>query len=239
MDPGAHRGGRGTTGYHAAMLRTDVDAVISEVLRDRRLLDHRFYRRWEAGTLAPGELAAYASQYRYFEAALPDVLAQVEGQLEDARARALVRANLDDERAEPAPHLEMFDRFADAAGADTATPPTDATTALVGLYTGTARTAPVAALAALAAYEVQAPEIAATKAHGLRLRYGFDADGTRFWDVHSGVDELHGRWMVEAVARLTDDHAALESAATAAASAWWAFLDEREAAAPAASAGSR
>ena len=26
----------------------------------KRLLDHPFYRRWEAGTLARGELAAYA-----------------------------------------------------------------------------------------------------------------------------------------------------------------------------------
>ena len=59
------------------MLRTEIDAVLVEVLRDRRLLAHPFYRRWEAGTLERGELAAYAAQYRHFEAALPDVLERV------------------------------------------------------------------------------------------------------------------------------------------------------------------
>ena len=60
------------SGYDPGMLRTDVDAILVEVLRDRRLLAHPFYRRWEAGTLERAELAAYAAQYRHFEAALPD-----------------------------------------------------------------------------------------------------------------------------------------------------------------------
>ncbi len=49
----------------------------------KRLLDHPFYRRWEAGTLARGELAAYAEQYRHIEAALPEVLRRVASNLPD------------------------------------------------------------------------------------------------------------------------------------------------------------
>ena len=66
------------------MLRTEIDAILCEVLRDRRLLAHPFYRRWEAGTLQPGELGAYAAQYRHFEAALPDVLEAVVQRVDDA-----------------------------------------------------------------------------------------------------------------------------------------------------------
>jgi pyrroloquinoline-quinone synthase len=214
------------------MLRTEIDAVLVEVLRDRRLLAHPFYRRWEAGTLQRAELAAYAAQYRHFEAALPDVLEQVVAQVTDPTARAFVQANLDDERGVPAPHLELFDGFAQAVGAPTDADAAPATTALVGLYSAVADESPVAALAALAAYEVQASEIAASKADGLRARYGVTESGTRFWDVHSDADEAHGEWIVEALAALAPDPEEVRAAATAAASAWWAFLDEREAAAP-------
>ena len=214
-----------------AMLRTEIDAVLVEVLRDRRLLAHPFYRRWEAGTLQRAELAAYAAQYRHFEAALPDILEQVVAHVHDPTARALVQANLDDELGVPAPHLELFEGFAHAVGAPAGADAGPATTALVGLYSTVAEESPVAALAALAAYEVQASEIAASKADGLRARYGVTESGTRFWDVHSDADEAHGEWIVEALGALASDPDEVRDAAAAAASAWWAVLDEREAAA--------
>jgi len=214
------------------MLRTEIDAVLVEVLRDRRLLAHPFYRRWEAGTLQPGELGAYAAQYRHFEAALPDVLHAVVQRVDDPKARGLVQANLDDERGVPAPHLELFDAFARSVDSPDDADASPATAALVSLYRAAAEESPVTALAALAAYEVQASEVASSKAEGLRLRYGVTEDGTRFWDVHSGVDEVHGAWIVEALADLAIDADEVRRAASSAAEAWWAFLDEREAAAP-------
>jgi len=218
------------------MLREDIETVLVEVLRDRRLLAHPFYRRWEAGTLDRAELAAYAAQYRHFEAALPGVLERVVEGVDDPTARRLVQANLDDERGVPAPHLELFDDFAAAVGAPADVEATPATAALVDMYRDVAHASPVAALAALAAYEVQASEIAASKADGLRARYGVDDAGTRFWDVHSGADEVHGAWIVEALATIATDPGEVSSAATSAAEAWWALLDEREAAKPTAGA---
>jgi pyrroloquinoline-quinone synthase len=224
----------GERGTMPSMLRTEIDAVLVEVLRDRRLLAHPFYRRWEAGTLERAELGAYAAQYRHFEAALPGVLENVLSRIGDPTARRLVQANLDDERGVPAPHLDLFEEFAQAVGAPAGSEATTATAALVGLYESVAEGSPVAALAALAAYEVQASEIAVSKADGLRARYGVPAAGTRFWDVHGDADEAHGDWMVEALGALAVDSDEVRRAADAAASAWWAFLDEREAARPAA-----
>jgi len=213
------------------MLRTELDALLDDILSSRRLLAHPFYRRWEAGTLQPGELATYAAQYRHFEAALPVVLERIAAALPDGRARQLVEDNLADERGVPAPHLELFDSFADAVGA-VPTDMTPATRALVDLYLSAADASPVAALSAVAAYEVQAPDIAVSKAEGLRSRYGLDDNGTRFWDVHAGIDEGHGAWMLEALGELSDGPHDVAAPATAAADAWWAFLDEREAEAP-------
>lgn len=218
------------------MLRSALDDLLDDSLQDRRLLEHTFYRRWEAGELHPAELAAYAAQYRHFEALLPDVLAGVVAALPDGRARDLVQANLDDERGTPEPHLSLFDEFATAVGAPCDAPASPAMTALVASYDRAAGD-PAAALAAVAAYEVQAPSIARSKAEGLRLRYGLTAAQTRFWDVHGTMDQDHAAWSLDALAALPADEQTVRTAVRTAADAWWAFLDERQEAAAALGAG--
>jgi pyrroloquinoline-quinone synthase len=214
---------------------TDMEAVIATAIGGRRLLDHPFYQRWLEGTLDKDELAAYAAQYRYFEAQLPSFLGAVLEQLPEGRARELVAANLSDELSEPAPHLELFDSFATAVGA-TPDPSTPATEALVACYARWAGAPAAAAIGALATYEVQAAEVAASKAAGLRDRFGLDAEATEFWDVHASVDVDHATWVLEALGELTgndaESAALVQVAAEETAAAWWGFLDEREACRP-------
>lgn len=219
-------------GYAAGMHRDEVDHVIAGALQGRRLLDHPFYRRWEAGTLAPGELAAYAEQYRTVERALPGVLAGVAERLPEGEARDLVAANLADELSAPEPHATLFESFASAVGARAAAPASPATDRLVGLQRSAVAAGPASALAVLAAYEVQAAEVAVTKAAGLARHWGLDAAGTRFWDVHAGMEAAHATWSLDALALLGADAATVHDAARAGACAWWEFLDEREALAP-------
>jgi pyrroloquinoline quinone (PQQ) biosynthesis protein C len=206
------------------------DALMTAV-EGRRLLEHPFYQRWEAGTLVDGELAAYAEQYRIIERELPVTLAAIASQLTVGTARQLVEGNLADELGTPAPHAVLFESFAQAAGAAADVPASPATQALVSAVRAAAATDPVAALAMVAAYEVQAADIAASKADGLRRHYGMDAEGTRFWDVHVTQEVEHAGWSVDALADLvTDaDADAVHDAARVAADAWWAFLNEREA----------
>src|ERR1700728_1517364 len=90
--------------------------VLAEAIVGRHLLTHPFYRRWEAGTLAEGELAAYAEQSRHIERELPVTLAAIADALPEGRARKLVEANLADELGSPEPHVELFEAFALAAG---------------------------------------------------------------------------------------------------------------------------
>src|SRR6202034_1268271 len=97
--------------------------VLAEAIVGRHLLTHPFYRRWEAGTLAEGELAAYAEQYRHIERELPVTLAAIAAALPEGRARQLVEANLADELGSPEPHVQLFESFARPAGAAPAAPP--------------------------------------------------------------------------------------------------------------------
>lgn len=212
------------------MTKIDPRSVLDQAARQRRLLDHPFYRAWEAGELAKGDLADYAAQYRHVEQILLVALEATATMLPAGHARQLVEANLADERSRPRPHLELFDAFAAAVDADITTPASPGTTHLVSAYHDAAQAGPVAALAVIGAYEVQAAEVASTKAASLRCQYGLDSAGTEFWDVHALLEDSHGNWTAEAITDLSPAHEDISPYAEASAAAWWIFLDEREAA---------
>jgi pyrroloquinoline quinone (PQQ) biosynthesis protein C len=217
-----------------AMPTDRIQQVLAEAIVGRHLLTHPFYRRWEAGTLTGGELASYAEQYRHIERAFPGSLAAIAAQLPEGEARRLVEANLADECGKPAPHIELFESFADAAGAAADVAPTPSTAAMLALVRTAVAMDPVAALSMVAAYEVQASDIAASKADGLRTHYGMDGDGTFFWDVHRTQEVEHAGWTMEALEALNADPVVVQAAATVSADSWWLFLSEREEMAPAA-----
>jgi pyrroloquinoline-quinone synthase len=209
-----------------------IREVLAEAIVGRHLLTHPFYRRWEAGTLAEGELASYAEQYRHIERELPVTLAAIAAALPEGRARELVEANLADELGTPEPHTQLFESFATAAGAAPGAPATPSTAALLALVRTAAATDPAAALAMVAAYEVQAADIAASKADGLVRHYGMDEAGTRFWDVHRTQELDHAGWSIDALAELGADPDVVQAGATVSADSWWLFLSEREELAP-------
>lgn len=207
---------------------TDLLAeALDRALAGRRLLDHPFYRRWEAGELARWELSAYASQYRHFEAALPDVLAAIASGTTDPTAREWVTANWRDEVGPPS-HLALFDEFAASLSA-VPEPPSPAMAALVSTYRELAGASAGEAIAGLLAYEAQGAAIAETKGRGLRDRYDLTNDKTRFWDTHAQLEDDHAAWTFEALRALGVAPALVERAAAAVADGWWSFLDEREA----------
>jgi pyrroloquinoline quinone (PQQ) biosynthesis protein C len=213
-----------------------IHEVLAEAIVGRHLLTHPFYRRWEAGTLSEGELAAYAEQYRHIERELPVTLSAIASALPEGRARSLVEANLSDELGSPEPHVRLFESFAKAAGAKPDVPATPSTAAMLALVRTAAATDPAAALAMVAAYEIQAADIAASKSEGLRRHYGMGNKGRRFWEVHRTQEVDHAGWSIEALAELDADPDLVQAAAIVSADSWWLFLSEREELAPASAA---
>ena len=211
------------------------DSAFANELRDRMLLTHPFYLRWERGEVSIAELAAYAGQYRHFESYLPRFLSDLVASLPAGTARDLVEANLADEKGDPTPHVEMFERFASGVGAkvEDSSP---ATSSLIATYEGLLAVGPDAALAGFVAYESQSSDVAARKAEGLRRHYGLDDEAVSFWEHHAAVDVRHGEWAQRAMEESSKDKLELLPFARQAADAWWSFLDEREALARATSA---
>jgi pyrroloquinoline-quinone synthase len=207
---------------------SEIDVALSTALADRRLLDHPFYRRWEAGDVSVAELADYAAQYRHFERYLPGFLASLAGALPEGPARDMIAANLADEQGDPVAHVELFDRFAGAVGAtdDDASP---ATVGLLATYDDLLDHDPMSALAGFLAYEFQAADIARSKAEGLRRHHGLDDRAISFWDHHAQADISHAAWARQALATSLEAGVDPTVDLRRAADAWWEFLDERQA----------
>jgi pyrroloquinoline-quinone synthase len=207
----------------------DARSLLDDAADQRRLLNHPFYHAWQAGELTRNDLAHYAAQYRHVEQVLPTALEVTVAKLPAGQPRRLVESNLADETARPQSHLDLFDIFTIAVGADNTASPSPSTTQLVVTYLEAAQEGPLAALAVIGAYEVQAAEVATTKAASLRYHYNLDAHETEFWDVHAQLEDAHANWTAEAIAALAPSHADVSRYAKKSAAAWWAFLDERQA----------
>jgi pyrroloquinoline-quinone synthase len=180
----------------------DSRGTLNQAADEHRLLDHPFYRAWIAGELTMDDLAEYASQYRHIEEALPVALEATAARLPSGEARRLVEDNLADERSRPQPHLNLLQDFATSVGAGTPRAPSPATADLVATYQDAAQAGPASALAVIGAYEVQAAEIASTKAASLRSHYHLATVGTQFWDVHADLEDSHANWTAEALNEL-------------------------------------
>src|SRR5260221_6148827 len=202
-----------------------LDEVLQARLDGRRLLDHPFYQRWSRGEVSVEELRAYAAQYRHFEAALPSHLETIAAAAPDAALRAQALRNLEDESG----HLALFDGFADALGERREAAPSPAMSRLLDVYAQARSSSAAEGFAALLAYEAQSPEVAASKAHGLREHHILDGDGLRFWDLHATLDRDHAAWALDALSTTGADVEVIGDSIAAAAGAWWSFLDEREA----------
>ncbi len=204
----------------------EIDSIVTE----RHLLAHPFYQRWQQGKVPMEVLKEYAIQYYAYESAFPSFLTDGIAHLEEGPARTALEQNLADETGNPAPHPELWLRFAEGLGIARdvveAAPLLPRTHNLVETYGALCRKGPEEAFGALYAYEAQFSQIAETKADGLRRFYGItDEDALEFFEVHSEVDDGHAASLRFAMA---NSERTIESAHLAL-DAWWGMLDQFEA----------
>jgi pyrroloquinoline-quinone synthase len=191
-------------------------AELDEV-RDRwDVLRHPFYTRWSEGTLTRDELAYYSGQYRHAVVALAQA----------ARNAADAEPALAGHAAEEAAHVELWDGFVAAVSGDSAAAPAPETKACADAWAkdGTL----LETLVGVYAIEAAQPAISATKALGLRERYGIDAAAaTDYFDLHERLDVEHAAAGREFIAARLDgaDRPALLARAEEVLRANWELLD--------------
>jgi pyrroloquinoline-quinone synthase len=190
----------------------ELDAV-----RERwNVLNHPFYTRWSDGTLTREELAAYSGQYRHAVVALAQA----------TRRAADAEPALEPHAAEEAAHVALWDGFVAAVGGDTDAPAAPETAACARAWTGDGTL--LETLVGIYAIEAAQPAISATKATGLRDRYGIDApEATAYFDLHEHLDLEHAAAGRAFIAERLDgaDRAALVARAEEVLKANWELLD--------------
>jgi pyrroloquinoline-quinone synthase len=210
---------------------TTLQERLGAAVAARRLLDHPFYTAWAEGRLTLDDLRFYASQYWRQVEAFPGYLETLRDRLEPgSQARAIVEANLADERDDDHPGLWLA--FAAALGAAredvraaTAEPETAACVDAFG--SAMAAASLPFALGMLYGYESQTPAVAETKVAGLRTHYGVE-DGLDYFTLHGELDVEHAAELVRALAEVAPNEPAVaeaEAGARAGAEAVWGLLD--------------
>jgi pyrroloquinoline-quinone synthase len=199
----------------------DLFARLEEARRRWNVLEHSFYVRWSRGELAPDELACYAGEYRHAVIALADC---VGGAAEAAEPE--LRTALAEHAAEEHAHVALWDRFAEAAGADAGREPRPETRACAQAWTSGEGL--LERLVVAYAVESGQPAISRTKLEGLLERYGYeDGPATEYFRLHATLDERHAassRALIEE--RLQDaDAERLLELAEGALRGNWALLD--------------
>ena len=165
-----------------------------DAVRERwNLLDHPFYRRWSCGELSGDELAYYAGEYRHAVVALAETTAK-SGQADHAQ--------------EEAEHVDLWDDFAAAVGAELDREPSPETTQCVDAWSAPADR--LEALAVMYAIEAGQPDVSQAKLDGLAEHYGIAADepGAAYFALHATLDHEHA---AESKAELESERATVDS----------------------------
>ena len=209
----------------------ELTARLDEAVARHRLLDHPFYRAWTKGSLTSNDLAFYSTQYWRQVQAFPGYLEMLAPRMAEPSARSALETNLADETG--GDHPGLWVSFANALGVTRstldATPPEPETVACVEAFEQSSSGAlPAFALGMLYGYESQTPEIATTKATGLREHYGLEGDSLAYYELHGRLDVEHSKDLVGAIAAESQRDGGPEascSGAQAGASAIWGLLD--------------
>jgi len=194
-----------------------------DAARDRYdVLRHPFYLRWSEGRLERGELAFYAGEYRHAVVALADQAAAC------ARtAEPHLRDELLEHAGEELGHIDLWDDFARALGADTDRAPLPETAGCAEAWKGGEDL--LERLAILYAVESAQPAISRTKLDGLVAHYGVsrDAPAAAYFALHAERDHDHAAHSRRLIAARVEDADAdrMVGLAEAALGGNWRLLD--------------
>ena len=186
--------------------KTIVEAKISE----NHLLNHSFYKAWNAGELKIETIQEYAAQYFNHVSAFPRYLSGIHTNCEDISIRQELLDNLIEEEQGKDNHPELWLRFGEGLGksrqAIAKSKAIKETEELVDTFMKLSREERThIGMAALYCYESMVPEIAENKIDGLKKYYGISDENTlKFFTVHIHADKWHRQVVSDLLSNLCD-----------------------------------
>ena len=170
---------------------------IDEMIKENHLLNHSFYKAWNAGELSKDTIREYAAQYFQHVSLFPRYLSAIHSNCNEIKTRQLLLENLNEEEKGSDNHPELWMRFAEGMGNTRKnvkeTIPIKETKELVKTFMKLSKSEKYhIGLASLYCYESMQPEISETKKDGLQKFYNIsDEDTLKFFTVHMHADKWH------------------------------------------------
>jgi pyrroloquinoline-quinone synthase len=207
--------------------------ALDDLIRERSILQHPFYRAWQRGGLTPDQLATYSRVYYPHVAAFPTYLENAIRWAVDSSTRRALEDNLLDELTNPAPHPELWLDFATATGQDRdkvkRAKPLPKVAGTSSTFDRLTNRGIASGLTALYAYESQQPGVAGEKMRGLREFYKIKSpEALSYFVVHATADLEHRSSERAALARCLDagtSPGTVMNAAEEALHAYWNLLN--------------
>jgi pyrroloquinoline-quinone synthase len=215
------------------MITEETLRALDDLIRERSILQHPFYRAWQRGELTSDQVATYSRVYYPHVAAFPRYLKNAINCASDSAIRSALEQNLDDELTNPAPHPELWLDFAAATEQEgqavKCAEPVPKTADSIATFDRLTNRDIASGLTALYAYESQQPEVAAEKLRGLRDCYGIHSpQALSYFAVHATADVEHRAAERSAIGRCLDSGTSpgtIMNAAEEALDAYWNLLD--------------
>lgn len=214
-------------------MKTYLDEI-DEMIQNKHLLSHSFYKAWSAGKLTKECLKDYAVNYYAHVLLFPTYLSAVHCNTANKHTRKHLLQNLIEEEAGSPNHPELWNEFACSLGAtpdeiDANTPVASIQTLISNFKDICDNHGTASGIASLYAYESQIPTICESKIDGLRKYYGMTAPKNyHYFTIHIEADKEHA-----AVERkLLEEYVTAENVSEVKASvqrtldSLWGFLDE-------------
>jgi pyrroloquinoline-quinone synthase len=183
---------------------------IDNMIEEKHLLNHSFYKAWSAGELPKETIREYAAQYFQHVSLFPRYLSAIHSNCEDIKIRQLLLENLNEEEQGKENHPELWMRFAEGMGNTrknvNKTAPIKETEELVKTFKKLSKSEKHhIGLAALYCYESMQPEISETKKNGLQKFYNInDEDTLKFFTVHMHADKWHRKVVRNIIKKVAD-----------------------------------
>ena len=183
---------------------------IDNMIEEKHLLNHSFYKAWGAGELPKETIREYAAQYFQHVSLFPRYLSAIHSNCEDIKIRQLLLENLNEEEQGKENHPELWMRFAEGMGNTrknvNETAPIKETEELVKTFKRLSKSEKHhIGLAALYCYESMQPEISETKKNGLQKFYNInDEDTLKFFTVHMHADKWHRKVVRNIIKKVSD-----------------------------------
>ena len=183
---------------------------IDEMIKEKHLLNHSFYKAWSAGELPKETIREYAAQYFQHVSLFPRYLSSIHSNCDEIKTRQLLLENLNEEEQGDENHPELWMRFAEGMGNNrksiNETIPIKETKELVKTFKKLSKSEKYhIGLAALYCYESMQPEISETKKDGLQKFYNIsDEDTLKFFTVHMHADKWHRKVVRNMIKKVAD-----------------------------------